>query len=488
MSLNTRDEAKDEVAIQDDDVINKILDSEGDNLSGALNNRTVGFLGGAVAAILKRDGEPGRRNGAEKINGADLSLTGTITAVSTAVTGSGTLFLTELFIGAWIAGTAGQLREVQAIADNLNLTLTAAFSADFAGQAGVRMQTTAERIALLESTAEQNLVVNGNMDFFMEGDKTSIADAAYAATLVKYTKVGAMIQDAVESTDVPTQLQSGYSSVNSLFTSVTTIDASIAAGDKATWSWFIEGYDIQKIFQKNFWFSFWIRAVKTGIYCVSFRNAAKTRSFVHEITVNTTDVWEFKEFTVLFDEGSGVWEFESLVGLDVTFAQAAGTTFHTPADAWQTGDFVATANQVNGVDNTANDLKIAQVQIVEGSLTIPFRRGKLADELARVHRLFEKSYSIGVDPGTVTDVGMAGDVDTGNVTPTVKAMVYFVRKRTVPTFTAYSNVTGASGVVRDIAAPADDAQALTGLGERSVDCGSGGSLNISFQWTADARF
>lgn len=146
MSLNTRDEAADRVPIQDGNVINTVLDSEGDNWSGQQNNESVAFLGGTIAAMLKRDGEFGRRNGATKINGADIPLTGTLTAVATAVTGSGTAFETELFIGALIAGTAGQFREVQAIADNLNFTLLSAFSSDFAGQAGVRMRTTAERL------------------------------------------------------------------------------------------------------------------------------------------------------------------------------------------------------------------------------------------------------------------------------------------------------------------------------------------------------
>ena len=58
----------------------------------------------------------------------NVALTGTITAATntTTVTGSGTLFLSELNVGAWIGNTAGSTAGiVQAIANNTSLTLTA---------------------------------------------------------------------------------------------------------------------------------------------------------------------------------------------------------------------------------------------------------------------------------------------------------------------------------------------------------------------------
>jgi hypothetical protein len=58
----------------------------------------------------------------------NVALTGTITAAtnSATVTGSGTTFLTQLNVGAWIGNTAGATAGiVKAIANNTSLTLTA---------------------------------------------------------------------------------------------------------------------------------------------------------------------------------------------------------------------------------------------------------------------------------------------------------------------------------------------------------------------------
>lgn len=58
----------------------------------------------------------------------NVALTGTITAAanSNTVTGSGTLFLSQLNIGAWIGNSAGgTIGIVKAIANNTSLTLTA---------------------------------------------------------------------------------------------------------------------------------------------------------------------------------------------------------------------------------------------------------------------------------------------------------------------------------------------------------------------------
>jgi hypothetical protein len=58
----------------------------------------------------------------------NVALTGTVTCAtnSNTVTGSGTAFLTQLNVGAWIGNTAGStVGIVQSIANNTSLTLTA---------------------------------------------------------------------------------------------------------------------------------------------------------------------------------------------------------------------------------------------------------------------------------------------------------------------------------------------------------------------------
>lgn len=68
---------------------------------------------------------------------AEVSLTGTSSSVGTAITGVGTLFLSELKVGDLFYKDSAQndLRRVTNIASDLALTVESAFASDFSGQA-----------------------------------------------------------------------------------------------------------------------------------------------------------------------------------------------------------------------------------------------------------------------------------------------------------------------------------------------------------------
>ncbi|TGL39619.1 hypothetical protein EHQ53_13945, partial [Leptospira langatensis] len=148
MSFPTRTQVQNANIIQDADEITTNLDNEGDPLSATQvgTNTSLAKLAQYCWGIAKMFGEKNRRHGATKVNGSDISLTGTISATGTAVIGSGTSFTTELAVGDWICGTAGQFREVASITDNLNLVLVSGFSSNFSGQAYKRMKFLAERL------------------------------------------------------------------------------------------------------------------------------------------------------------------------------------------------------------------------------------------------------------------------------------------------------------------------------------------------------
>jgi hypothetical protein len=75
--------------------------------------------------------------------------------------------------------------------------------------------------------------------------------------------------------------------------------------------------------------------------------------------------------------------------LDVLFTLGVGTTFQATADAWQTGNFIGTANQVNVMDNTANDFFFTGVQLEPGSVATPFERRPIGTELALCERYYQ---------------------------------------------------------------------------------------------------
>ena len=152
MAILARSIIQESPIIQDIDVIDYSLDATGDSLKYSSSPYTLKNLYKLLFSIPKIIGEKNRRKGSEKFNGSDIVLTGTITSSGVAVTGSGTLFTTELEIGDWIAGSSGEFREVASIISDTSLTLSNAFTSDIlTGQSISRMQYFSERMDRIES-------------------------------------------------------------------------------------------------------------------------------------------------------------------------------------------------------------------------------------------------------------------------------------------------------------------------------------------------
>ena len=97
-----------------------------------------------------------------------------------------------------------------------------------------------------------------------------------AADRFQYIKlVTGAIHDISRSTDVPTATEANTLANYSLLLDCTTLDATIDAGDLVTISQTIEGYNYKHLEGRTATLSFWVKATKTGTYCVSFRNSGK---------------------------------------------------------------------------------------------------------------------------------------------------------------------------------------------------------------------
>jgi len=207
-----------------------------------------------------------------------------------------------------------------------------------------------------------------------------------------------MVHDISQNSDVPTVAQAGRYIPNSLLIDCTTIDSSIGAGDYAVIEQKIEGYNFQIIAEKEFTISFWVKATKTGTYCVAFRNGGFNRCYVAEYTVNASDTWEFKTITVAASPGAGTWNYTNGTGINVEFIIAAGSNFHTTPNTWQAGSFLATSNQVNACDNIANNFILAGVQVEAGSVATEFEKRSIQEEVALCQRYYyfnTTTYSLG---------------------------------------------------------------------------------------------
>lgn len=339
----------------------------------------------------------------------------------------------------------------------------------------------------------RNFLINGAPDFWQRGTSfATIADGTYTADQWAYFKTATTAVHTVsrDASLVPTLAQSGFVSSWSLKVACTTADAAVAAGDIAYIRQAIEGYDWAQIKNLAVTLTFWVYSTKTGTSCVAFRNNGNDRSYVAEYTISSTLTWEKKTVTLTLNPSGGTDDFTNGAGLKISWPLICGSTFQTTASAWQTGNFHGTSNQVNHCDNTANVFQLAQVQLTIGS-TAPstFNRagGSVGTEMKLCERYYEKSYAVSTNPGTVTSVGYT--LHRGAVTGTDYGKIKFsTRKRAVPTMTYYSDVTGASGKVRDNSTVADITPSDNGVGEASANFtfSTTATNSYSWHWVADA--
>lgn len=206
------------------------------------------------------------------------------------------------------------------------------------------------------------------------------------------------IINVAKTADAPTAVQAGVFTQHCFHISVGTANASPASNEYFTFGQKIEGYNVLDLGfgqagTRYFTLSFWHKHTKTGTNCVSFRNP-NGDSYVAEYTQSVSDTWEKAEITVP-TYASGSWDYTNGIGLIVDFILVAGSSWHTTsAETWQTGPKFSTATQVNNLDSTANNFKIALVQLEAGQTATRFETRSVGQELALCQRYFEKSLAI----------------------------------------------------------------------------------------------
>lgn len=257
----------------------------------------------------------------------------------------------------------------------------------------------------------RNKIINGKMEIAQRGT-SFVSPASNTYNLDRWVLgiAGTGVVTVSQQADVP----SSNEFQSSLRVAVTTADASIAATDLLLVTQRVEGYNARDLIGRTFTLSFWVRSSKTGIHCVAFRNGGADRSYVLEYTVNVANTWEQKSVTV--SGGlitAGTWDWTSGVGVSVLFAAAAGSTFQTTAGAWQTGNFQATANQVNCLDTIGNIFAITGVQLEVGSVATPFEHRPYGMELTLAQRYYQRitptaaDQTLGVGHNTSTTAAVA---------------------------------------------------------------------------------
>lgn len=248
---------------------------------------------------------------------------------------------------------------------------------DNAGQAILKNgQDAIENGKIADKDAGRNLFFNAHPDVNQRGNQPAVPNSAYAMDGWIHNKSGAMVSTFQVTADGPTFAQAGVAVKKCIDLTTTTADTSIAAGDYCSISQPVEGYNILSCAGGFATLGFWVKSPVTGIHCVAFRNQGSgagtfaspyvpDRSYVKEYTIAAANTWEFQVFTVPVDDSSGTWDYSNGMGLAVTWTLAAGTTYQTTAETWATGNFLATANQVNVV-GVIGSFKVAIPKLLAG--------------------------------------------------------------------------------------------------------------------------
>lgn len=339
----------------------------------------------------------------------------------------------------------------------------------------------------------------------------------YLVDRFRYGKAGTMVQigGRFEGPGKPSTFwlpsDTNFQSQYSVGLQVTTAQPVLAAGDNAQLYYAMEGTDYMGVWGRRCLLSFWVKATATGVYSVSFRNTAVSRTLIKNFTVNSTGVWEKKTMLVdlndtMFAVGPGnlIQFFTNQVGLYIGWALAAGATHVTPTvDSWVNGSFLASTAAINSVATNLNKFQITEVMLVPLELAaspvttvapdLKFRRfmdGSISDEIEACQRYLCKSYPLDVPLGTASNHEGAILFQQYNVY--LLGAEFPTRMRGNPIMLPWSPVTGASNVVRNVSTGSDIAGLIqqvgtSGFGGVSTSAASN-NHTLTFHWHADADF
>ena len=254
------------------------------------------------------------------------------------------------------------------------------------------VQVDGQQIPTVGPFSNRNMIINGGMviaqrgtsDTAQHNDNTRSADRF----LVACPNTSAVLAHSVETTGAP----DGFT--HWLKVSPSTADTSIGANDYAVVGQGIEGYNFARARYgfsdaKAVTVSFQFKTNKAGTYCMIHRNQAADRNFLYEFTPTADGSWQTISYTVPGDT-TGTWKNDNTLGWRWEFCMANGSSLQgSTVGSWFSGQyFHSTANQVNFLDSTSNELGITGVQVELGEKATPFEYRSYGDELAMCQRYY----------------------------------------------------------------------------------------------------
>ena len=253
------------------------------------------------------------------------------------------------------------------------------------------------------ATAEtRSRIVNGAMQISQErgdtaGGPTGVFSGFYPADqwLPVINMSGTMTAQRVQSV-------TPNGSVNRIRLTVNTADASLAAGEYATFSQTIEGVRIAdfrwgSVSAKQIALRFGFKA-PAGTYCAHVRNGAFNRTYLANFTIAAGQAnTDTEQVLVIPGDVTGTWPVDTGGGMTVGFSIAAGTTYQGVA-GWQAGNFHNTVSGNNGLATAGAVFELYDVGLYLDPLATgiapPWVMPDEAEELRACQRYWHQTYTM----------------------------------------------------------------------------------------------
>jgi hypothetical protein len=242
-------------------------------------------------------------------------------------------------------------------------------------------------------TTAKNLIINGAMKVAQRGTLTGLG-AAQAYTSADMWNLFIETTAARVTTSVETapaaMIADGFA--NALKIDVTTVDSSPADSDFIGVEQRFEGQNLQHLLYgtagaKELTVSFWFQSPKSGTHIVYLVQNDGNYGCPMQFTVASADTAE--KFSVTFPAlTTAGQDFDD----DANFSMALGfplmsNGYESTANQWNSGGtWRSTSAQQNLVDNTANNIYIAGVQLEVGSVATDFEHEDIGTTLAKCKR------------------------------------------------------------------------------------------------------
>jgi hypothetical protein len=300
----------------------------------------------------------------------------------------------------------------------------------------------------------KNRIINGGMVISQRNGTSATTvngNDIYTLDRFKGWASGGGVFTVTQSTTAPT----GFN--NSALITVTTADASIAAGDNYRFAQPIEGYNIADFgfgtaSASTVTLSFWVRSSITGTFGGSLYSVSGTRAYVFNYTISAANTWEQKTVTIAGDT-SGTWGTTNSFGITVYFDLGSGSNYENATGSWVAAEKFRTSGNATLISTLSNTWYVTGVQLEKGSTATSFDYRPYGTELALCQRYFYK-----IVGNTSPSAGIGSGFSTASTTARVYVK-YPVNTRTAPTvsfggtFFAYD---GGLGTVTSLAINAGD--------------------------------